>query len=105
MKTSKVLIFPTVLSMIVVSRISNSRSPSIMHENLRNDDLVKKEAHDLEACNLQLFSFELLKMGLLGHQFYAQIWTKIRSKMRERENAQAKLHPDKEIFKLKKEQL
>ena len=39
---------------------------------------------------------------ILGHQFYAQIWTKIRSKLHAQENAQATLHPNKEIFKLKK---
>ena len=41
---------------------------------------------------------------LLGHQCYAEIWTKIRSKLHARENVQAKLHPNKENFKLKKPQ-
>ena len=51
------------------------------------------KAHDSEPCNLQLFS---LKFRL---QFYAQIWTKIRSMLHAQENARATLHPSKEIFK------
>ena len=31
------------------------------------------------------------KLGILGHQFYAHIWTKIRSKLHARENARATL--------------
>lgn len=41
------------------------------------------------------------KLEILGHQFYAQLWTKIRSILHARESAQATLHPHKEIFKLK----
>ena len=46
------------------------------------------EAHDIEGCNLQLFL--RTKLGSLGHQFYAQIWTKIRSKLHARENARVR---------------
>ena len=42
-------------------------------------------AHDLEVC-------------ILGHQCYAQIWTKRISKLHARENARATLRPNKEIF-------
>ena len=46
-------------------------------------------------------SFLGTKLGILGHQFYAQIWTKIRSMLHARENARATLHPNKDILKLK----
>ena len=45
------------------------------------------------------------KLGILGHQFYAQIWAKIGSKLHMREYARASLHPNMELFKLKKPQL
>ena len=53
-----------------------------------------------EAQKLEARNFATLE--ILGHQFYSQIWTKIRSKLHARENAQATLFPNKEIFKLKK---
>ena len=45
------------------------------------------------------------KLAILGHQSYAQIWTKIRSILHAWENARATLHPNKENCKLKKPQL
>ena len=42
-----------------------------------------------------------VELRILGHLFYAQIRAKIRSKLHARENARARLHPNKEFFQLK----
>ena len=47
-------------------------------------------------------SFSWNKAGEFTTPIYAQIWTKIRSKLHARENARATLHPNKETFELKK---
>ena len=52
-------------------------------------------------CKALATLFPGTKLGILGHQFYAQIWTQIRSKLHAQENARARLHPNKDIFKLK----
>ena len=59
--------------------------------------VLKSEAHDIEACNSQLFSWNKAGDFRTPTEFYAQIWTKIRSKQHARENARATLHPNKEI--------
>ena len=35
---------------------------------------VSSAAYDFEACNLATL-FHGTKLGFLGHQFYAQVWT------------------------------
>ena len=40
------------------------------------------------------------KLDILGHQVYAQTRTKTRSKIHKPENARARLHQNKDIFKL-----
>ena len=49
--------------------------------------VLRSEAHDLEARNSQLFSWNKAGDFRTPTEFYAQIWTKTRSKQHARENA------------------
>ena len=63
---------------------------------------VRTEAHDLQACNLKLFSLEKARESDFRTPSLCPNMDKIRSKLHARENAQATLQPNKENFKLKK---
>ena len=92
-------------------------------------NILEAEAHDLEACNFQLFFLEqswgfykllavpsqlveppaLVAQASRGengerarYTIYAQIWTKIRSMLHSRKTARATLHSNKKICKLQK---
>ena len=75
---------------------------SPLHYNITTNILNQKHV-TLKCLTATLFLGT--KLGILGYQFCAQIWTKIRAKLHARENARVTWHPIKEIFKLKNIQL
>ena len=75
------------------ARPSSPRAAPVGKDNIGSVSCSEAEVYNVKVsiCN--------------GHQFYAQIWKKIRSKLNARENARARLHPNKENFELKKPDL
>ena len=65
---------------------------------------VLSDAHDRAACNLQLFSLKQ-SWGSFRTPILCPNVDKKESKLHERKNARATLHPNKQVFLLKKPQL